>query len=112
MGLQSNLFKGDPKLEACAVKDSAHIWRKENFVGEHVGKIQTALIRIDPTLKIEPSELEAKTYGTSTAAAVLAYKRARSIINISYQNSADDIVGKMTIARLDKELQESQSRLV
>lgn len=112
MGLQSELFKGDPKLEACAVKDSAHISKRDNSVGEHVGKIQTALIRIDPTLKIDPGELEAKSYGPSTAAAVLAYKRERGIINFSYQNSADDIVGKMTIARLDRELKDSQSRLV
>jgi peptidoglycan hydrolase-like protein with peptidoglycan-binding domain len=112
MGLQSELFKGDPKLEACAVNDAAHISQKENFVGEHVAKIQTALIRLDPTVKIDPGELSAKTYGPSTAAAVLAFKRARSIINFSYQTQADNIVGKMTIARLDRELKDSQSRLV
>ncbi len=112
MGLQSNLFKGDPKLEACAVKDSAHISKRENFVGEHVGKIQTALIRLDPTLKIDPNELATKTYGPSTADAVLAFKRARSIINVSYQTEADNIVGKMTIVKLDKEMQGNQSRLI
>jgi hypothetical protein len=45
-----------------------------------------------------------KKYGPSTARAVLTFKRARNIINRSYQTQADDIVGKMTIAELDKEL--------
>ncbi len=112
MGLRSELFKGDPKLEACLVDNTAHISTKKNFVGAHVEKIHTALIRIDPTLRIEPSELAAKTYGPSTAAAVLAYKRSKSIINFSYQTAADDIVGRMTIDRLDRDMADSQSRLV
>ena len=41
---------------------------------------------------------------TATAAAVVAYKRTRKIINYKYQTEADDIVGKMTIAALDREL--------
>jgi len=32
---------------------------------------------------------------------VLRYKQARDIINRSYQQNADDIVGKMTIVSLD-----------
>jgi hypothetical protein len=110
--LQSDLFKGDLKLEACAVDNSAHIQMKKNFVGEHVGKIQTALLRIDPSLKISAGELNTKTYGQTTADAVQAYKRARSIINFTYQDSADNIVGIMTILRLDKELKDGQSKLV
>jgi hypothetical protein len=35
---------------------------------------------------------------------VLAYKKKRNIINRSYQTQADNIVGKMTIAALDKEV--------
>lgn len=54
--------------------------------------------------KIEVSELRRQTYGPSTAAAVLAFKQKRKIINPAYQKTADNIVGKMTIARLDKEL--------
>jgi hypothetical protein len=38
------------------------------------------------------------------AAAVLAYKKKRNIINWSYQQQADNIVGKMTIAALDAEM--------
>lgn len=35
---------------------------------------------------------------------MLTFKRARKIINFSYQTQADDIVGKLTIAALDKEV--------
>ena len=45
MGLQSKLFRGDPKLEAAAVSDPAHIMLGAS--GEHVHKIQTALILLD-----------------------------------------------------------------
>ena len=48
--------------------------------------------------------LASQTYGPSTTAAVLAYKRARKIINPAYQTAADAIVGKMTIAALDADL--------
>ena len=66
-------------------------------------KIQMALILLDD-LRIDSDELTAKRYGPSTAAAVLAFKKERNIINRSYQTQADDIVGKMTIAELDKEI--------
>jgi hypothetical protein len=42
---------------------------------------------------------------------VLAYKRKRSIINFSFQTQADDIVGKMTVASLDKEMVEFERQL-
>jgi hypothetical protein len=71
--------------------------------GPYVTKIQTALIEIDRA-NIPASELESGFYGPGTAAAVLAFKRARRIINPKYQSQADDIVGKMTIDRLDKEM--------
>jgi hypothetical protein len=34
----------------------------------------------------------------------LAFKKKRNIINPSYQSQADNIVGKMTIAALDREI--------
>ncbi|MCY2978476.1 MAG: hypothetical protein NTU79_07405 [Planctomycetota bacterium] len=40
----------------------------------------------------------------NTAAAVLAYKTKRKIINRDYQMTADNIVGKMTMASLDREM--------
>jgi peptidoglycan hydrolase-like protein with peptidoglycan-binding domain len=101
MGLQSELLRGDPKLEAAAVSDPAHI--TPGASGPHVGKVQTALILLDDA-PITDDELQKMAYGPSTAGAVLTYKRKRRIINQSYQTQADDIVGKMTIASLDNEL--------
>src|SRR5262249_43606378 len=59
-------------------------------------------------LKIDPGELTARRYGPSTAAGVLAYKKKRKIVNRSYQSTEDDVVGKMTIASLDKEMADRQ----
>src|SRR5262245_37014640 len=101
MSLQSQSFRGDPKLEAAAVSHPAHI--VPGAVGEHVAKIQQALILLDGT-DIDSGELAAKRYGPSTANAVLSYKKKRNIINHSYQTQADNIVGIMTIAGLDKEM--------
>ncbi|NOT57256.1 MAG: peptidoglycan-binding protein [Deltaproteobacteria bacterium] len=100
MGLQSELFKGDPKLEAAAVSDPAHI--VPGAAGPHVLKIQLALIQLDGAT-LTPDEV----YGPATAAAVLSYKRKRGIINRAYQSTPDNIVGKMTIAALDEELLKS-----
>ncbi len=97
MALQSQLFRGDPKLEAAAVSDPAHI--VPGASGPHVGKIQLALIQLDRAVIAQDS-----TYGPGTAAAVLTYKQKRNIINRSYQTKADNIVGKMTIAAMDKEM--------
>ena len=97
MPLQSLLFRGDAKLEAAEVSDSAHITPGQH--GEHVAKIQMALNILDN------AGLNADgIYGPKTAGAVLAYKRKRNIVNRSYQTTADNIVGRMTIAAMDKEL--------
>lgn len=97
MALKSELLRGDPKLEAAATSDPAHI--KQGASGEHVRKIQQALIRLDgATLDADGQ------YGAATAAAVLAYKKKRNIVNRAYQTEADNIVGKMTVAALDEEL--------
>jgi hypothetical protein len=101
MGLASELFRGDPKLEAAAVSDPAHI--VPGATGPHVRKIQTALFLLD-VAAIADDELRRTFYGPSTAGAVLAYKQKRKIVNRSYQTQADDIVGKMTIASLDNEM--------
>ena len=99
MSLQSRYFRGVRELEAAAVSDPAHI--VTGAIGGHVALIQQALIAIDGA-DIQPAELAAKRYGPSTASAVLAYKRKRNIVNHAYQTQADNIVGKMTIAALDK----------
>lgn len=101
MGLTSRKFRGDAKLESCLVSDPAHL--TPGTTGDHVSKIQTALMLLDGA-KIDGRDLQAKSYGPSTAAAVLAYKQKRRIINRRYQTSADNIVGKMTIATLDREM--------
>ncbi len=101
MPLQSELFRRDSKLDAAAVLDPAHIL--PGGIGSHVLKIQTAL-RILDKANISASELQRSFYGPSTAACVLAYKKKRGIINRSYQTQADNIVGKMTVASLDKEM--------
>jgi hypothetical protein len=93
------LFRGHAKLEACLVSHAAHI--KEGAVGDHVSKIHTALYAIDG-LWVCADELRARRYGPSTAAAVLAFKTKRNIINYSYETQVDNIVGKMTIAALDE----------
>ena len=78
--------------------------------GDFVGLIQIALIEID-NATIDAGELAGEIYGNSTAAAVLAYKKRRAIINRSYQSSADNIVGKMTIRSLDDDMLKISSGL-
>jgi peptidoglycan hydrolase-like protein with peptidoglycan-binding domain len=95
MPLKSDLFKGDPKLEACALHDSAHI--TPGMTGEQVGKIQTALGILIPDREVTQLELDQKQYGPSTAAAVLDYKTRRKIINFSYQTKPDNIVGNIWV---------------
>ena len=103
MALQSRLFRGDPKLEAAAVSPSAHV--TPGATGDHVVKIQFALMRLDEA----PLDQDG-VYGPQTAAAVLAYKQKRNIINRSYQSQADNIVGVMTMASLDTEMLEQERR--
>lgn len=102
MALQSQLFQGDPQLEAAAVSDSAHIL--PGAVGEHVRKIQLALIQLDNAT----IDADGKS-GAHTSAAVLVYKTKRNIINRTYQTQADNIVGKLTMAALDREMLDAES---
>jgi hypothetical protein len=101
MTLKCRLFSGDRQLEAAAVSNPAHILK--GAVGDHVRKIQKALLAID-NADIERSEISAKTFGASTEKAVLQYKTRRRIINTAYQRVPDAIVGIMTMASLDKEM--------
>ncbi len=101
MVLKSNLFKGSRGLAACEVSDAAHFTVGKQ--GDDVGLLQMALFALD-SLTIDRKELLSKTYGRSTAAAVLAFKTKRKIVNHAYQSKPDDIVGKMTVAALDRVL--------
>ena len=105
MPLISNLFKDNARLGACLTDNQSHV--TPGAVGEHVHLIQVALMDIDG-LTIDGVELAAQRYGPSTASAVLTYKKKRKIINRSYQNTEDNIVGKMTIASLDKDMADRQ----
>ncbi len=105
MSLRSQLFSGDAALESAAVSDPAHI--TPGARGEHVRKIQLALNQLDHA-SLTPDG----AYGSGTAAAVLAYKRSRNIVNRSYQIQPDNIVGKMTITALDLELVAQEARPV
>lgn len=106
MPLQSHLLACNERLQKCLFSDPAHVVPGDR--GEHVWRIQVALIAIDGATIAKP-EFDARTYGPTTTAAVLAYKTARSIINTSYQSKADNIVGKMTIASLDAEMLKIQA---
>jgi hypothetical protein len=108
MALNSTLFKDDPKLQACLVSDPAHV--VPGAQGEHVGKIQNALVSLGAGV-ISDQELSGMVYGPTTARTVLAFKGPpRNIINRAYQSTPDDIVGKMTIAALDREMLEFENR--
>jgi hypothetical protein len=99
--LRSRLFKNDARLQACLVGDSSHVLLGD--VGTHVSRIQLALMMLDDNAILK-QELASGCYGPATARSVLDYKNKRNIVNRSYQTKADDIVGKMTIARMDAEL--------
>jgi hypothetical protein len=101
MSLQSELLRDDPRLQSCLTHDASHLVK--GTVGSCVARVQTALFVVDG-LKIEREEIHSKLYGSSTANAELAFKTRRKIINRKYQTKPDNIVGKMTIAALDKEL--------
>ena len=101
MALKSRLFLGNTDLEACLVDDRAHL--APGACGQAVRLVQTALVYLGQK-GIAGHEYISGVYGPSTAFAVLAYKTARQIINSAYQTKPDDIVGKMTIKRLDDEL--------
>lgn len=104
--LRSDELKDDAKLEACATSPGAHL-RMGVHPGPHILKIQLALERLRPTgPSISPAEKSAMSYGATTAAAVLNYKKTHvpPIINSSYQSAPDNIVGQMTIRAIDDDL--------
>src|SRR5258708_24509922 len=105
VGLKCNVVGSDRALQGWGGDRGGQVTR--GFVGPHVRKIQAALIYLD-SLSIDQSELKTCSYGPSTAAAVLAFKKARKIVNRAYQTTEDDIVGIMTIAAMDRELHKRQ----
>lgn len=108
MPLTSTWFSGNLRLQSCLVSDPSHV--QIGSVGMHVLLIQQALRMLEDA-PIEAGEMAGLRYGSSTAAAVLAYKQKRDIINRKYQTTADSIVGKMTIASLDQEMRIKEQQL-
>ena len=106
MPLNSRLFQNNAALEACLINDSAHVTQDSH--GEHVRLIQRALVYLGEKA-ISGAEYRHGYYGPTTAAAVLRFKQLRRIINFSYQVQADNIVGKMTIKKLDEEIFATQN---
>jgi hypothetical protein len=99
--LQSLLLRDDPQLQACAAHDAAHLIPGSGGAG--VGRLQLAMLALGAPA-IDLAELKTCQYGPSTAASVLAYKQRRGIVNRSYQQQADNIAGRMTLAQVDREL--------
>jgi hypothetical protein len=104
--LVSRLFSDSKELAAAQADDRAHV--VPGAIGRHVGKIQAALVILDDA-DIAIGEWLAMIYGPSTTKAVLAYKQKRKIINRAYQQTADNIVGKMTITQMDKDMLVAQA---
>jgi hypothetical protein len=100
--LLSKHFSANAALEDCLHRPSAHVLPGSR--GDHVSLIQSALIQLGLAV-IGPSEIAAQFYGETTKQAVLKYKGPpRNIINKTYQQTPDNIVGQMTIDRLDDEM--------
>ncbi|HMF58461.1 MAG TPA: hypothetical protein VK619_19105 [Pyrinomonadaceae bacterium] len=106
--LRSELFRGNIRLERCAVDNAQHVVRGN--AGDFVSKIQEALVILDNALLLG-NDISSQTYGPSTAETVLAYKTTRNIVNRAYQSTPDDIVGIMTIARMDTEMADMEARM-
>lgn len=107
MPLSSILFTTptrNPRLEDCLTQDSKHITM--GAIGDHVSKIQLALIRLTAGPGRENLKLTVDgKYGSATATAVKTYKSSprRNILGPG-QKTPDDIVGKLTIKSLDDEM--------
>ena len=107
--LVSKLFRNSAALQNCAVRDQGHL--TPGSTGDAVALLQRALVALVQA-DISETEIKTKTYGRTTAREVLAYKTDRKIINFSYQTKPDNIVGKMTIARLDREMSQLEAACI
>jgi hypothetical protein len=106
--LRSKHFKDNQRLQMCLVDNAYHVVPGSR--GEHVGLIQEALVILGAGI-ISADEIRNQFYGNTTVRSVRVFKGPpRNIINRTYQNAPDDIVGMMTIERLDKEMFEFENR--
>lgn len=95
--LASKLFRRDPVLESILVEV-----RFGDF-GRHVGKIHTALFVLDG-VSVDSKELGMEEYGTSTAEAILAYKRKHKILSVVNRTEEGEFFSRFTVAALDAEM--------
>ncbi|WP_286135029.1 peptidoglycan-binding protein [Mycobacterium sp. UM_Kg1] len=101
MGLKSMLLtspSANQQLEDCLISDPAHIGEGLHDTGEHVRRIQIALIEVNGASLVVDG-----VYGSDTGDAVEDYKNSRGILAPGH-NTADRIVGKKTIKSLDDEV--------
>jgi len=94
-------------LQDCLEDDASHVLLGDS--GDYVGLIQEALVKLGEGV-IAAKELSEMHYGTSTARSVKQYKTKRQIINRRYQQLPDDIVGRITIERLDRDMVELEKK--
>jgi hypothetical protein len=107
--LISELFRDSERLQTCVHVPEEHI--VPGSQGDHVGLIQQALMRLGVAV-ISATEILAQRFGNSTVQAVRRFKGPpRNVINRAYQNTPDDIVGQMTIDRLDTEMDVLENEL-
>jgi peptidoglycan hydrolase-like protein with peptidoglycan-binding domain len=105
MPLTYSGFSGVSELEACQIRDSAHI--TPGSKGDHVARIQSALVTLGAGV-ISSGEIDQGFYGSTTTRCVVSFKTKRNILN--FQDAIDPIVGKKTITQLDKEMHDFESR--
>jgi hypothetical protein len=102
--LVSNQFKDNDKLQRCLINPGDHV--VEGSRGDHFSLIQNALVKLGAGV-IPAAEIASNFYGPATSRAVQKYKGPpRNIVNTDYQSTADNIVGQMTIDRLDADMVE------
>lgn len=111
--LESSFFLAQPApvrttLTAVLRSDGAHIG-KFSAPSDAILALKRALNIVQPKLAALGMKQVAatRTYDADTAAAVLAYKKANGIKRDG--QDWDDICGRMTLARLDTELKNSQT---
>lgn len=101
-------FEFNQKLKDCARFDGDHIGKDFAPQGRHVHLIQKALnawARTNaPRLALDPQgvDFSNETFGDDTARLVREFKTRNGLLN--FRGQIDEVVGKKTIAALDKEL--------
>lgn len=99
--LTSLLLGTDNRLQSCLLDDNAHVTVGQR--GVHVSRIHLALMMLG-WRDYTPQEIKDQLYGPATAKEILRIKTEHGIVARNRQNHADNIVGKMTISFLDRNI--------